>query len=113
MTSSLPIDALPASALEPTTVLNLRAAPKTHVTVRGLTKSFAGAPLYTDFNLDIPRGQIMSIFGPNGCGKSTLMNMIAGLVPADAGEILFDGKSLKDTRSATSSRTTGTPCSRG
>ncbi len=98
MTSSLPIDALPASALEPTTVLNLRAAPKTHVTVRGLTKSFAGAPLYADFNLDIPRGQIMSIFGPNGCGKSTLMNMIAGLVPADAGEILFDGKSLKDTR---------------
>ena len=98
MNSSLPLDALPASAMEPTTVLNLRAAPKTHVTVRGLTKSFAGAPLYADFNLDIPRGQIMSIFGPNGCGKSTLMNMIAGLVPVDAGEILFDGKSLKDTR---------------
>jgi NitT/TauT family transport system ATP-binding protein len=98
MSSSLPLDALPASALEPTTVLNLRAAPKTHVTVRGLSKSFAGAPLYNDFNLDIPRGRIMSIFGPNGCGKSTLMNMIAGLVPADAGEILFDGKSLKDTK---------------
>ena len=98
MSSSLPLDALPASAMEPTTVLNLRPAPKTHVTVRGLSKSFAGAPLYSDFNLDIPRAQIMSIFGPNGCGKSTLMNMIAGLVPVDSGEILFDGKSLKDTK---------------
>jgi NitT/TauT family transport system ATP-binding protein len=82
----------------PTTVLNLRPAPQTHVTVRGLSKSFAGVPLYQNFNLDLPRGEIVSIFGPNGCGKSTLMNMIAGLVPLDAGEILFDGKSLKDTK---------------
>ncbi len=34
------------------------------------------------------------MFGPNGCGKSTLINMIAGLIPIDRGEILFDGKSL-------------------
>jgi NitT/TauT family transport system ATP-binding protein len=68
-----------------------------HVTIRGLCKSFAGSPLYSDFNLDLPRCEIVSIFGPNGCGKSTLMNMIAGLVPLDAGEILFDGKTLKQT----------------
>ena len=80
------------------TVLTLPAAPHTHVTVRGLSKQFAGVPLYTHFNLDLPRGKIVSIFGPNGCGKSTLMNMIAGLMPVDAGEILFDGKSLKDTQ---------------
>ncbi|WP_088279566.1 ABC transporter ATP-binding protein [Ideonella sp. A 288] len=80
------------------TVLTLRPAPATHVTVRGLCKSFAGAPLYTNFNLDLPRGKIVSIFGPNGCGKSTLMNMIAGLVPPDAGEILFDGKTLRETK---------------
>ena len=82
----------------PDTVLSLPPAPGTHVTVRGLSKSFAGAPLYTHFNLDLPRSKIVSIFGPNGCGKSTLMNMIAGLMPMDAGEILFDGKSLKDTQ---------------
>jgi NitT/TauT family transport system ATP-binding protein len=70
----------------------------THITIRGLTKYFAGWPLYEDFNLDIPKHKIVSVFGPNGCGKSTLINMIAGLIPIDAGEILFDGKSLKDTK---------------
>lgn len=70
----------------------------THITIRGLTKYFAGWPLYEDFNLDIPKHKIVSVFGPNGCGKSTLINMIAGLVPIDSGEILFDGKSLKDTK---------------
>ena len=70
----------------------------THITIRGLTKYFAGAPLYENFDLDFPKGKIVSIFGPNGCGKSTLINMIAGLTPIDAGQILFDGKSLRDTK---------------
>jgi NitT/TauT family transport system ATP-binding protein len=70
---------------------------RTHITVRGLYKSFAGSPLYENFDLDIPEGRIVSIFGPNGCGKSTIMNMIAGLIPVDRGEILFDGKTLQET----------------
>jgi NitT/TauT family transport system ATP-binding protein len=69
----------------------------THITIRGLTKSFAGQPLYTNFDLDIPRGRITSIFGPNGCGKSTMINMVAGLLPMDAGQVLFDGKTLAQT----------------
>ena len=68
------------------------------ITIRGLTKFFVGAPLYQDFNLDIPKGKIVSVFGPNGCGKSTLINMMAGLIPIDAGEILFAGKSLGQTK---------------
>jgi NitT/TauT family transport system ATP-binding protein len=69
----------------------------TQITIRGLTKYFAGAPLYENFNLDFPKAKIVSIFGPNGCGKSTLINMMAGLTPIDSGQILFDGKSLRDT----------------
>src|SRR5207247_2500070 len=68
------------------------------VTVRGLTKRFPDAVVYDRFDLDIPRGKLVSIFGPNGCGKSTLINMITGLIPIDAGEILFDGKPLRDTK---------------
>jgi NitT/TauT family transport system ATP-binding protein len=66
-----------------------------HVTVRGLTKRFGTASIYERFDLDIPRGKLISVFGPNGCGKSTLINIIAGLIPPDAGEILFDGKPLR------------------
>src|ERR1700674_5700591 len=71
------------------------APPSAHVTIRGLTKRFADALVYDGFDLDIPHGELIAIFGPNGCGKSTLMNMVAGLIPADAGEILFDGKPLR------------------
>ena len=74
------------------------AAASAHVTVRGLTKHFPDAVVYDRFDLDIPRGKLLSIFGPNGCGKSTLINMITGLIPIDAGEILFDGKPLRDIK---------------
>jgi NitT/TauT family transport system ATP-binding protein len=67
-----------------------------HVTVRGLTKQFGAHYVYDGFDLDIPRGELVSIFGPNGCGKSTLINMIAGLVPTDAGKVLFDDKPIRE-----------------
>ncbi|TAK74750.1 MAG: ABC transporter ATP-binding protein [Aquabacterium sp.] len=87
-----------AALLQDPPATSMAAAARPHVTVRGLYKSFAGKPLYENFNLDLPRSEIVSIFGPNGCGKSTLMNMIAGLIPLDRGEILFDGKTLKETK---------------
>ncbi len=72
--------------------------PTPRITIRGLTKFFAGAPLYQNFDLDIPKGKIVSVFGPNGCGKSTLINMMAGLIPYDSGKILFEGKELGETK---------------
>jgi NitT/TauT family transport system ATP-binding protein len=69
-----------------------------HVTIRGLSKRFGPTTIYDNFDFDIPRGKLVSIFGPNGCGKSTLINLIAGLIPCDAGEILFDGKPLSQIK---------------
>jgi NitT/TauT family transport system ATP-binding protein len=84
-----------ASAAETASLATaLEATKPAHVTVRGLTKRFDKTVIYDNFDLDIPRGELISVFGPNGCGKSTLINMIAGLVPADAGQILFDGRKL-------------------
>ena len=71
---------------------------RAHITIRGLKKRFGAADVYDGFDLDIPRGRFVTVFGPNGCGKSTLINMIAGLIPIDAGEILFDGKRLSETK---------------
>src|SRR3982751_6458490 len=69
-----------------------------HLTVRGLSKGFDNAVIYDNFDLDIPRGALLSVFGPNGCGKSTLINMIAGLIPVDKGQILFDGMLLSEIK---------------
>jgi NitT/TauT family transport system ATP-binding protein len=69
-----------------------------HITVRGLRKTFGAAAVYDRFDVDIARGEFVSIFGPNGCGKSTLINLIAGLIPVDGGEILFGGKTLAATK---------------
>lgn len=68
------------------------------VTVRGLVKRFGRTTIYDGFDLDVPRGRIVSVFGPNGCGKSTLINMMAGLMPRDGGTILFDGKPAREAR---------------
>src|SRR6476661_1914677 len=54
------------------------------ITIRGLSKSFNDTVIYDRFDLDLPQSQFISIFGPNGCGKSTLINMISGLLPWDA-----------------------------
>ena len=68
------------------------------IAVRGLYKSFLGQPLYEDFNLSLPTNQLISIFGPNGCGKSTLINMISGLLPYDHGQITIHGKPIRQAR---------------
>lgn len=73
-------------------------ARKRYLTISGLQKSFQNTPVYDDFDLTLPLGSFTSIFGPNGCGKSTLINMISGLMPMDAGNVLYDGQTIRDTR---------------
>jgi NitT/TauT family transport system ATP-binding protein len=68
------------------------------IEIRGLTKQFAGSDVYRDFSLDLCEGELVSIFGPNGCGKSTFINLISGLIPIDAGTVLYDGKTIGKTR---------------
>jgi NitT/TauT family transport system ATP-binding protein len=97
MDSNLPIGAASPDAAD--SEKSHRWYPKgTHITIRGLTKRFQDATIYDGFDLDIPKGKIVSVFGPNGCGKSTLINMISGILPYDAGQILFEGKEARDTR---------------
>ena len=47
-------------------------------------------------NLTIPHAKTMVILGPSGCGKTTLLKMIAGLIQPDSGQILFNGKDMRD-----------------
>jgi len=68
------------------------------IRVRGLDKSFGGIPVYRGFDLDLERGKFITIFGPNGCGKSTLINMMSGLTAFDAGTIAIGGKDFRSAK---------------
>ncbi len=50
--------------------------------------------IFSDFDLNIERNICTTIIGPNGCGKSTLFNLITGNIPSDAGTIILDGKDI-------------------
>ena len=52
-----------------------------------IVKSFDNQPVIKDLSLSITPGKIYTFFGPNGCGKSTLMNLVAGLIKPDSGSI--------------------------
>ena len=68
------------------------------IEVRGLTKQFGGSDVYRNFSITLREGEFISIFGPNGCGKSTFINLISGMIPMDGGSVLYDGKTIAQTR---------------
>ena len=63
-------------------------------TAEGLVKRFGGLLATDHVDLAVEAGEIHALIGPNGAGKSTLVNLISGLLPADAGRIVLDGTEL-------------------
>ena len=49
-----------------------------------------------DINLSVKKGQFISIVGPSGCGKSTLLSIICGLIEPTSGEVIVNGRPVKD-----------------
>ena len=56
-----------------------------------IQKSFDGVTVLKDISMQVEEGEIVSILGPSGCGKTTLLNLILGIVEADAGTICYNG----------------------
>jgi len=69
------------------------------IEVKNISKVYGGKKVVEDVTLNIPKGKITSFIGPNGAGKSTLLAMISRLTSADQGEVIIDGKSIKDWKS--------------
>ena len=78
-----------ANAKQDTSALNADTAP--FFAIRNVSKRFGGLQALSGVNLTINRGEIYALIGPNGAGKSSLFNCVTGVVPADTGEIRFQG----------------------
>ena len=87
------------------------------IEVSGISKTFrsTGAPreVLRDVTLSVDRGEFVSIVGMMGCGKSTFLKIVAGLLAPDAGSVTVDGESVRGSNRGTEaypSRTFGRCC---
>ncbi len=74
-------------------------AADTFLRVTGLRKAFGGLVAVRDLSFDIPRASILGLIGPNGSGKTTVLNLITGELTPDAGSILFEGEEIIGAKS--------------
>ena len=68
------------------------ASPRLRVTE--LRKAFGGLVAARDISFDVPKGGVFGLIGPNGSGKTTVLNLITGEIKPDSGSILFDGEEI-------------------
>ena len=85
-TSRAPSHALPDACA--------KLAPMALLEVDGLARSFYGVTALSRVDLTVDRGTITGLIGPNGAGKTTLFNCVSGLIPPDAGRVVFDGDDI-------------------
>ncbi|MDD2967412.1 MAG: ATP-binding cassette domain-containing protein [Desulfovibrionaceae bacterium] len=61
----------------------------TAIEYRHIRKEYDGTPIIPDFSLKIAQGEFVTIIGSSGCGKTTLLKMVNGLVPPTSGAMLI------------------------
>jgi ATP-binding cassette subfamily C protein len=64
------------------------------IELRGVRFTYDGSPVFDGLDLEIPHGAITAILGPSGAGKTTVVDLVTGLVRADDGQVLVDGVPL-------------------
>ncbi|WP_103108454.1 ABC transporter ATP-binding protein [Brevibacillus reuszeri] len=64
------------------------------VELRGIMKKFQNNVVVQDFNLQVEQGEFIAFLGPSGCGKTTTLNMIAGFLDPDGGDLLIKGQRM-------------------
>jgi NitT/TauT family transport system ATP-binding protein len=64
--------------------------------LRRLGKRFGDLEVLRDIEIAIGRGEFIALVGPSGCGKTTLLRIVAGLESATSGEVLLDGRAVRE-----------------
>ncbi len=67
----------------------------THLSLRGITKTFKEVVAVREVSLDIASGEFVTLLGASGCGKTTLLRIIAGFTPADSGSLSIGGRAVE------------------
>jgi nitrate/nitrite transport system ATP-binding protein len=67
-----------------------------YLEISQLTKSFGSSVVVEGFDLAIKKGEIVSLIGHSGCGKSTVLSIVAGLVQASRGGVILDGREVRE-----------------
>ena len=63
-----------------------------YIEFRGICKSYDGVnQVLKNIDLDVEKGELVTLLGPSGCGKSTLLRSLAGLEQINSGNIILDG----------------------
>ena len=65
-----------------------------YIRMFNVSKSFGENKVLEDFNLNVKKGEFLTILGPSGCGKTTTLNLLAGFLSLDKGEIWIDDKNV-------------------
>ena len=82
---------MPVTPLSPDTT-----AASSFVRIDRVSKSFAGIKAVDDVSIDIAKGELFALLGGSGCGKTTLLRMLAGFETPSSGRILIDGKDMTE-----------------
>jgi len=69
-----------------------------YLSLKGITKEFDDFTAVKNFNLDIKKGEFVSLLGPSGCGKTTTLQMIGGFLEPTVGSIVLEGKDITLTK---------------
>ena len=67
-----------------------------YIRFENLNKSFGDNHVLKDINLDVEKGELVTLLGPSGCGKSTLLRCLSGLEKVTSGKIYLDGVDITD-----------------
>lgn len=77
--------------------MNKEQIPDVIVRFEGVSLSYGENQVLKEFSLEVPRGQCLTIIGSSGCGKTTMLKMINGLLTPDTGRILVDGQDISQS----------------